>query len=125
MLETNKNKQKILRNSFFIIIFTFSIFFLRNIDRLYKEYNRYDYNLLENPYYKISEESFRVDKEIKNYINDGTLLNMEQFMFTKRINFVDNFFLFYKIIYFKTDFFNILSFISVPWQINTILRNIF
>ena len=73
MLETNKNKQKILRNSFFIIIFTFSIFFLRNIDRLYKEYNRYDYNLLENPYYKISEESFRVDKEIKNYINDGTL----------------------------------------------------
>lgn len=73
VLETNKNKQKILRNSFFIIIFTFSIFFLRNIDRLYKEYNRYDYNLLENPYYKISEESFRVDKEIKNYINDGTL----------------------------------------------------
>ena len=73
VLERNKNKQKILRNSFFIIILTFSIFFFRNIDRLYKEYNIYNYNLIKNPYYKISEESFRVDKEIKNYINDGTL----------------------------------------------------
>ena len=62
------NKKKII---FSLIIFSFLIFFNRNIYRIYKEYVKYDYNPFLNPYYQIDKNEYDVvSANIKKIIED-------------------------------------------------------
>jgi hypothetical protein len=62
------NKKKII---LFLIIFSFLIFFNRNIYRIYKEYVKYDYNPFLNPYYQIDKNEYdAVSANIKKIIED-------------------------------------------------------
>ena len=46
----------------------FSIFCLRNVDRLIDDTKKYKYNTLKNPYYKIEKSYFRIDTRLNNLI---------------------------------------------------------
>ena len=47
-----------------IILLSISIFFYRNIDRLYNEYLKYDFSLIKNVYYDVNKDHhFRVERE--------------------------------------------------------------
>jgi hypothetical protein len=62
------NKKKIILS---LIIFSFLIFFNRNIYRIYKEYVKYDYNPFLNPYYQIDKNEYdAVSANIKKIIED-------------------------------------------------------
>ena len=52
-----------------LIIVTFCVFIVKNISRLNEEHTKYQYNVLTNPYFYISENSFNFQKifvELKN-----------------------------------------------------------
>ena len=60
------NKKKII---FFLIVFSFFVFFNRNIYRIYKEYIKYNYNPFLNPYYQIDKNEYEaVSANIKKII---------------------------------------------------------
>jgi len=62
------NKKSII---FSLIIFSFLVFFNRNIYRIYKEYVKYDYNPFLNPYYQIDKNEYEaVSANIKKIIED-------------------------------------------------------
>ena len=62
------NKKKII---FFLIVFSFFVFFNRNIYRIYKEYIKYNYNPFLNPYYQIDKNEYQgVSANIKKFIDD-------------------------------------------------------
>ena len=69
----NKNKlnlKNLRKKTIIILLITISIFSYRNIDRLYKENKKYEYNVFKRPYYEINNVHFRVDKEIDNLITN-------------------------------------------------------
>lgn len=67
------NKNNSLKKIKILVCLSFIIFFLRNIDRIYDETKKYNYEPLRNPAYKLQENHFRIDKEMKeieiNYNN--------------------------------------------------------
>ncbi len=67
----NKNKlslKHVRKKTLIILLIAFSIFIYRNIDRLYKENQKYEYNVFKRPYYELNDVHFRVDKELDNLI---------------------------------------------------------
>jgi hypothetical protein len=48
-----------------LILITLIIFLIKNIDRINKEYKKYEYNILSNPYFYLSENRFVYDKILK------------------------------------------------------------
>ena len=54
----NKLKKKVI----ILIIITFSVFIFKNVSRLNKEYTQYQYNILSNPYFYITENAFFFQK---------------------------------------------------------------
>ena len=54
----NKFKKKVI----ILIIIALSFFVIKNISRLNKEYLKYQYNILSNPYFHINENSFYFQK---------------------------------------------------------------
>ena len=44
-------------NITFLIFLSFIFFFLKNVDRIFKEFNKYNYNPLMNAHYYISKNS--------------------------------------------------------------------
>ena len=72
-LYLNKNKlslRQVIKKTFIILLIAYSIFIYRNIDRIYKENQKYKYNVFISPYYEITDVHFRVDKEVDNLINN-------------------------------------------------------
>ncbi len=69
-LSKKKNAYKeFKRKSIILIIICITVFYSRNIKRLYKEYSQYNYNPLLNTYYKFTETNdfyFRYNSIIKN-----------------------------------------------------------
>jgi len=62
-----KIDSKKLTNSIFILVLLTSIIFLgRNIHRINKEINVYNYMPLKQTFYKIDDHYFRIQKQIKN-----------------------------------------------------------
>ena len=59
------NKKRKNRLVYTLFIITVCIFTLRNIDRLYAEYTKYNYNPIINPYYTILENGYRIDIKLK------------------------------------------------------------
>ena len=69
----NKNKlnsKNLRKKTIIILLITISIFSYRNIDRLYKENKKYEYNVFKRPYYELNNVHFRVDKELDNLITN-------------------------------------------------------
>ena len=70
------HEKKFLKKIVFILFLTISIFFYRNIDRIVKENEKYDYSPFKNVYYQIDEKHhFRVEKnfnEIIKFYNNCT-----------------------------------------------------
>jgi len=68
----NKNKlsiKDIKKKTLIILLIAYSVFIFRNIDRLYKENKKYEFNVFKSPYYELNNVHFRVDKEFDNLIN--------------------------------------------------------
>ena len=71
VLEKYKNRINLIKKKTFVIIFVATIIFgLRNIDRIIEENNKYNYNIFLNPYYKVDDTYFRVEKKINNTIKN-------------------------------------------------------
>ena len=51
---------------YFLIILTILIFFMRNVNRLDKEYELYNYNILDNSYYRSEGQNFAIFDRIEN-----------------------------------------------------------
>ena len=51
---------------YFLIILTIFIFFMRNINRLVNEHELYNYNILDNSYYRSEGQNFGIFNRIKN-----------------------------------------------------------
>jgi hypothetical protein len=75
----NKNVMKTKIN--FILLLTITIFLAKNIDRIFNEYKKYNYNPLVNPYFHIIDDAYQVDKLLKkieekyNYSSQYLILN--------------------------------------------------
>jgi len=75
----NKNNIKIKVNC--ILLLTIIIFLSKNIDRIFNEYEKYNYNPLINPYFHIIDDAYQVDRLLKkieeeyNYSNQYLILN--------------------------------------------------
>ena len=66
----DNNLNLIKKKTFIVILIGITIFIVRNIDRIIKENEKYNYNILLNPYYKIDNSLFRVENQIENLINN-------------------------------------------------------
>jgi len=62
---SNKNKIVTL-----LVIFSFLIFFIRNIYRIYHEHKKYDYNIFINPYYQYQDSFDDTNNYIKKIIDN-------------------------------------------------------
>jgi hypothetical protein len=60
------NKSKLEIKVYFLIALTFLVFSTRNIMRINKEYNLYNYNILTNSFYRAEEQNFGVFDKINN-----------------------------------------------------------
>ena len=72
-LYLNKNKlvlKQVIKKTYIILLIAYSIFIYRNIDRIYKENQKYNYNVFISPYYEITDVHLRVDKKLDNLINN-------------------------------------------------------
>ena len=91
LLEKNKNNMNSIKKKTFIIILISTIIFgLRNVDRINNENKKYNYNVILNPYYKVDDSYFRIEKQthniIKNYkdcLKDKNACNTEDEYFIK------------------------------------------
>ena len=75
------NERIFLRKVILILFLTTSIFLYRNIDRIIKENDKYNYSIFTNAYYNIDERNnFRVERnfnKIINFYNDCTKEQIE------------------------------------------------
>ena len=70
-LSSNNLKLKLIRKkTFLILLIAFGVFIFRNLDRLYEENNKYEFNVLNSPYYELKNVHFRMDKKFDKLIND-------------------------------------------------------
>ena len=71
LLEKYKNQTNLIKKkTLIIILIAITIFGLRNIDRIINENKKYNYNVFLNPYYKVDDTHFRIDKKINNLIKN-------------------------------------------------------
>ena len=57
------------KSVFILIIITVLVFNLRNINRINKEVNSYNYKPVQQTFYFIDDNNFRIQKNIKRFIN--------------------------------------------------------
>ena len=71
ILSTFQSNERIFLIKIILILFlTTSIFLFRNIDRIVKENDKYNYSIFTNPYYNIDEKHhFRVERNFNKIIN--------------------------------------------------------
>jgi len=60
------NQFKFKSKVYLLIVLTFVIFSTRNIIRINKEYNLYNYNILTNAFYRLEEQNFGIINKINN-----------------------------------------------------------
>jgi hypothetical protein len=63
------NKSKLKIKVYFLIILTLIVFSSRNIFRIHKEYQIYDYDILVMPFHRAGEQNFRIFDKIVNINN--------------------------------------------------------
>ncbi len=90
----DNNLNIIKKKTLVVILVGITIFVARNIDRIIKENEKYNYNILINPYYKIDNTFFRVENQIENLIKNYNLCQdnkpkcnkQEQYIVKKKMN---------------------------------------
>ena len=83
----SKYRTKNLTKKFSIIlIIVFTVFFIRNLNRIYSEIEKYEYNLFNNINYHLDENYFRINNKINNVIN-----NKKDCDINKSMCFIENF----------------------------------
>ena len=71
LLEKYKNNiNSVKKKTFIIILISAVIFGLRNVDRIINENKKYNYNVFLNPYYKVDDSYFRIEKQTYNIIKN-------------------------------------------------------
>ena len=87
--------KQIKKRTFIIILIGFTIFTLRNVDRIIQENKKYNYNVFTNPYFKVDNTNFfRIETMINNLINNYNFCinyekeckNKDQFIVKKKLN---------------------------------------
>jgi len=61
---------KYTRISMIFVILTISVFNLRNINRIFKEINFYKYKPINETFYHVGDENFRIQETMNNFISD-------------------------------------------------------
>ena len=61
-----QNKNFFKKKIYTLFVLTILIFFMRNINRLVNEYELYNYNILNNSYYRAEGQKFSISNRIKN-----------------------------------------------------------
>ena len=67
-----QNSNFFKKKVYILIILTIFIFFIRNVNRLDNEYELYNYNMLDNSYYRSEGQNFGIFTRIKNIDNCKT-----------------------------------------------------
>ncbi len=62
------NRKIIIRKSLLILIITFTIFLTRNVNRIYKEIIKYDYNIIKHGSYLVSNDYFDITNKVNKLI---------------------------------------------------------
>ncbi len=70
VIDNLKNVKNFEKKVIAIILISFVIFISRNVHRINKEMNIYNYNFLNQPYYFVDESHFRIQKKINSLISD-------------------------------------------------------
>ena len=60
----SENKSNFKKKVYIILILAIAVFLIRNTGRIYNEYKAYNYNLIENAYYKDFQQNFDIAKRI-------------------------------------------------------------
>ena len=79
------NLPSVKRKTLVIVLIGFAIFFYRNIDRIINEYQKYDYKVFLNPYYKVEVNYFRYEKRINNLIKNYNTCEINKSLCGKQI----------------------------------------
>jgi hypothetical protein len=66
----NNKITQIKKKTTYLIVITMTIFITRNIDRIYNENKKYNYNIANNAFYRVSKEHFRIEKTFKELIDN-------------------------------------------------------
>ena len=62
------NKKILINKTKHLMFIILLVFFARNVDRIYYEVTRYNYNPLKKPFYILTDHHYRIDKEIRSYL---------------------------------------------------------
>jgi hypothetical protein len=65
-----KYSERVKKNINILIIISFVIFIYKNISRINYEIDKYDYNILENPYYNLADNAFIYQNRISQLKNE-------------------------------------------------------
>ena len=74
----NIDKKKFFSAALILILISNLVFISRNIHRIYKEKNEYQYSPLVNPYYKVDDRHFRLQIKMNKLISDYLKCNKEK-----------------------------------------------
>ena len=84
------NRSRLKLKVYFLIILTLIIFSTRNIIRIEKEYQLYNYNILTNPFYRLEEQNFSIFNKINDinncHLGTKTMQCKKQNIQLKKIN---------------------------------------
>ena len=69
LLENFINKKMVSRIKVLVLI-SFLVFFVRNIDRINNEIEKYDYRPLHHPYFIVDANYYKIDKKLKLLVNN-------------------------------------------------------
>ena len=61
-----QNKNFFKKKIYILFILTIFIFFMRNINRLVNEYELYNYNILNNSFYRVEGQKLSISNRIRN-----------------------------------------------------------
>ncbi len=90
MSRFSNNQSRLKLKVYFLIVLTFVIFSTRNLIRINKEYNLYDYNILTNAFYRSEEQNFTIINKINNIDicpeNKKSKKCSNQYMQLKKVN---------------------------------------
>ena len=53
-----------------LVLISFLVFFVRNIDRINNEIEKYDYRPLHHPYFIVDANYYKIDKKLKLLVNN-------------------------------------------------------
>ena len=68
LAKSNLNFEKIKKRTSFLILLTLLIFLLRNLDRIYDEIKKYDYQVFNHSFYFLDDSHFRIESMFQDLI---------------------------------------------------------